>query len=94
MVPTSKKTDEDDQVRIAGIKKLASLKEVEGNYRGLFRKLYGREPINSKELNTFSNRFQVNRGNPVLSFLGLCVSKYPELQKMTLGDFFEIKEDE
>ncbi|KZN50020.1 hypothetical protein [Pseudoalteromonas luteoviolacea] len=86
-----KKKETDRRHIEAGLSVLTSLKGDAGN-RVLFRQVYGREPDSQSELNTFSNRLQPGRGNPGLDFLGKFVEAYPELAKMSLGEFFRVKE--
>lgn len=57
----------------------------------LFRRIYKREG-SQKEVQTLMNRINENRGNPGADFIGLCVEALPELQDMTLAEFFGIKD--
>ena len=75
----------------AGIGKLVGLKKTKESDRDVFRKVFGREPDSQSELNTFSNRLKVYRGNPGLDFIGKFAEAYPEIRDMTIGDFLGIK---
>ncbi|GEA12696.1 hypothetical protein [Alteromonas sp. KUL49] len=57
----------------------------------LFRLVYKREG-SQKEVQTFMNRINKNRANPGADFIGLCVEALPELQDMTMAEFFGIKD--
>lgn len=61
-----------------------------GPLRDLYRSIHDREPTR-QELQRFSNRLNPARANPGADMLGLCVAHLPELQSMTLGEFFGIK---
>jgi len=87
------KTEINRQHIEAGLKILISLKG-QGSNRDLFKQLYDREPTSQSELNAFTNRIRVGRGNPGLDFLGLFVEKYPELRDMTLGEFLGINDEQ
>ncbi len=58
-----------------------------GKTRLLYEALYGREP-NKAQTQQLVNL--LNRGNPSVEFLGLCVEKL-NLEEMTLGELFGIK---
>lgn len=60
--------------------------------KALFRLIYGREGT-TVEVNTLMNRINEKRSNPGADFIGLCVENLPELQNMTLAEFFGIGED-
>lgn len=56
--------------------------------KGLFVLLYEREPQGNEE-QTLRNR--LNRGNLTSDFIGLCVSKMPFLQSISMSVFFGIE---
>lgn len=58
--------------------------------RELYVRIYGVEPDRG-QLQQFRNRLNPNRSNLTLEMLGTCISNLPELQDMTLGEFFGIK---
>ena len=60
--------------------------------KALFRLIYGREGT-TVEVNTLMNRINEKRSNPGADFIGLCVESLPELQNMTMAEFFGIGED-
>jgi hypothetical protein len=64
--------------------------EMKLKTKGLFILLYGREPEDNEE-QTLRNR--LNRGNLTSEFIGLCVSKMPPLQLISMSGFFEIKDE-
>ncbi|MCG7551587.1 hypothetical protein [Pseudoalteromonas sp. Of7M-16] len=63
-----------------------------GKAKELYRKVYGVEGTEN-EVQTFINRLNANRANPGLDFIGWLVERLPELQEMTLGEFFGISKD-
>lgn len=85
-----KKTDTDRKHIEAGLNKLLGLKQPGESDRDVFRKVFKREPKGQSELNTFSNRLKIYRGNPGLDFIGKFAAAYPEIRDMTLGDFLGV----
>jgi len=75
----------------AGLNKLVSLKKPGESDRDVFRKVMKREPESQSELNSFSNRLKVYRGNPSIDFIGKFAEAYPEIRDMTIGEFLNIK---
>ncbi len=86
-----KKTDTDRTHIEAGLNKLLGLKQSGESDRDVFKKVMKREPKSQSELNSFSNRLKIYRGNPGLDFLGKFAEAYPEIRNMTVGDFLGIK---
>jgi hypothetical protein len=86
-----KKTDTDRTHIEAGLNKLLGLKKPGESDRDVFRKVFKREPKGQSELNTFSNRLKLYRGNPGLDFIGKFAEAYPEIRDMPVGDFLGIK---
>ncbi|TMP23794.1 hypothetical protein [Pseudoalteromonas ruthenica] len=74
----------------AGLTTLKALKRQGESDRALFVKVIGREPRDQSELNTFSNRLNLKRGNPGLDFLGMFAKAYPEIRDMTIGELLGI----
>ncbi len=86
-----KKTDTDRTHIEAGLNKLLGLKQPGESDRDVFRKVFKREPKSQSELNTFSNRLKLYRGNPGLDFIGKFAEAYPEIRDMTVGDFLGVQ---
>lgn len=68
---------------------LTKLKSCD-DLRSMYKALYGEDPDRVR-YNQFANRFKIDRGNPSADFIGHIVKTYPELQSMTLGEFFGLK---
>lgn len=86
-----KKKDVDRTHIEAGLNTLVSLKQAGESDCDVFRKVMKREPESQSELNTFSNRLKIYRGNPGLDFVGKFAEAYSEIRDMTLGEFLNIK---
>ncbi len=56
----------------------------------LYIGIHGKPPSDRTEYYRFRNRFMPSRSNPGCDLLGLCVANSPELQKMTLKEFFKV----
>ncbi|KTG21994.1 hypothetical protein AUR67_00510 [Pseudoalteromonas sp. XI10] len=87
-----KKIENDRTYIEAGLNALIRMKQPGESHRDVFTKVMGREPESQSELNTFSNRLKIYRGNPGLDFIGKFASAYPELRNMTVGQLLGIDE--
>lgn len=65
---------------------------LKGDFKGkeLYKLVHGKEGTPS-EVQTFINRLNPKRANPGADIIGEIVAHMPNLQEMTLGEFFQIK---
>jgi hypothetical protein len=82
-----KKTEQGDRY----IKSVTDLIKQSVSMRDLYRAVHGMDPTRT-ELQRFSNRFNPARSNPGVDLIGLCVEHVPELQSITLGEAFGVKQ--
>ena len=73
----------------------AALENIKDNVdlSELYIGIHGKPPSDRTEYYRFRNRFMPSRSNPGCDLLGLCVANSPELQKMTLKEFFRVSDE-
>lgn len=58
----------------------------------LYERIHGHLPDPMEE-KRFYNRFRAARSNPGVGFIGVCIANCPEIQDVTLSEFFRIDGD-
>lgn len=56
----------------------------------LYHRIHGQSPQDRQDERRFYNRFQTDRGNPSMGFLGVCVAHCPEIQGWSLKELFSL----
>jgi len=82
-----KKIEAGDRYRLEAMTKIQESSDT----RALYIAIHGGDPAPTRDdLQRFRNRLNPARSNPGLDMVGLCIQHLPELQNMTLADFFGI----